>query len=454
MPILTPEERFGQLVAARYRLQEVLSTGGMGVLFRAVDEQSGQHVAVKMLKPVYALEPDRVARFTRETRIAAELRHPNLVAVLDVWTDETGVPFLIMELLEGCSLAQELEVRGKLPFDEAVAIARPIIDALAAAHAVGVIHRDIKPSNIFLCSDREGRLVPKLLDFGIAKCRQDDFDTQTGLVLGTPGYMAPEQALLGECSVASDVWGLGAVLHHCVSGHPPHASDSMADLLRKLVREPVPPLVGLELSKPARATIDRALMRDPHRRYATMRAFGQALTAALGHECQDSTFTEARNDDTQAELVAERESQPTSPPRGFPQQVALVAAGVLVVLLLAWTLEPHSAGDIRPLARAEAQSASLDVPQPNAALDATPTFFAASAETSLERSSSLTAAAPAALVEQATVIEAAKQPARRALRHLARAASAPRSRTVPSAAASKNLAEPEATTGLPVATEW
>src|SRR5689334_8898168 len=101
MPILTPEERFGQLVAARYRLQDVLSTGGMGVLFRAVDEQTGKHVAVKMLKPVYALEPDRVARFTRETRIAAELRHPNLVAVLDVWTDDTGVPFLIMELLEG-----------------------------------------------------------------------------------------------------------------------------------------------------------------------------------------------------------------------------------------------------------------------------------------------------------------------------------------------------------------
>jgi serine/threonine protein kinase len=354
-----------------------------------------------------------------------------------------------MELLEGCSLAQELELRGKVPFEEAVAIARPIIDALSAAHAVGVIHRDIKPSNIFLCSDREGRLVPKLLDFGIAKCPQDDFDTQTGLVLGTPGYMAPEQALLGECSVASDVWGLGAVLHHCVSGHPPHASDSMAELLRKLVREPVPPLVGLDLSKPARATIDRALMRDPHRRYATMRAFGQALAAALNHQSADATHTEARKDDTQIELVAERESQPTLPPRRFPQQVALIAAAVLVLLLLAWTLEPHGARDVPPLAHAAAQTASSDVQQRNAELDPMPVFMTATSQSR----SSLAEPEPAAPVEPAPIVQPAKRPARHAARRVAHAASTPAS-AAPNNGASKSFAEPEATTGLPVATEW
>ena len=282
MPILTPEERFGQRVAERYLLQEVLSTGGMGVLFRALDEATGERVAVKMLKPEYALEPNRVARFVRETRIAAELRHPNLVTMLEVWTDEAAVPFLIMELLEGRSLAQELDARGVLPLDEALSIALPIIDALAAAHAVGIIHRDIKPSNIFLYRDGAGRTVPKLLDFGIAKW-QDDFETQTGFVLGTPGYMAPEQAMLGECSPATDVWGVGAVLYRCLTGRPPHASESVAELLRKLVREPVPPLVEVGLSKPVCATIDRALVRDPHRRYASMHAFGRALAASATH---------------------------------------------------------------------------------------------------------------------------------------------------------------------------
>jgi serine/threonine-protein kinase len=455
MPILTPEERFGQRVAARYRLQEVLSTGGMGVLFRALDEATGEQVAVKMLKPEYALEPDRVARFVRETRIAGELRHPNLVTVIEVWSDETAVPFLIMELLEGRSLAQELDARRVLSYDEALAIALPIIDALAAAHAVGIIHRDIKPSNIYLCRDGAGELVPKLLDFGIAKC-QDDFDTQTGFVLGTPGYMAPEQALLGECSPATDVWGVGAVLYRCLTGHPPHASDSVAELLRKLVRDPVPPLVEVGLSKPARATIDRALARDPHRRYVSMQAFGRALAATSAREGREPMRDEQATELTHVDRIelADASCLPAPERRRGPRNLLLTGAGLLCLLLLAWTLEPMSAvGD-----RAQSHTAQpAPVVQMRVFAAGEPPLFAADdSQSHVQLPIATTPALPAS-----PVAEQLPRAARRALHRapLAFALASERSRTRGAAAsdvpaARHAITEPEATTGLPVATEW
>jgi serine/threonine-protein kinase len=255
MPILTPEERIGQRIVERYRLDAVISSGGMGVLFRALDEATGTPVAVKMLKPSHLLEADRIARFMRETRIASALHHPNLVRVLDVRTDESGIPFLIMELLEGRSLAQELDERGTLPLADALALTIPVASALATVHAMGVIHRDIKPSNIFLCRDSDGATIPKLLDFGIARGAKDDFETDTGLLLGTPGYMAPERVQYSECSPSTDIWGVGAVIYRCLVGHPPHAGCSVQEMLSRLVREPVPPLAPI---RPARARMRRA----------------------------------------------------------------------------------------------------------------------------------------------------------------------------------------------------
>ena len=287
MAILLPEERLGQRVAGRYRLNAILSAGGMGVLFEGFDEAAGKGVAVKMLKPAYALEPGWVARFLRETRIAVRLRHPNIATVLDVWTDESGIPFLVMELLSGRSLSKELEARGTLPVAEALAIAVPVAHALSAAHAIGVIHRDIKPGNIFLCQDPRGETsaksdgvpLPKLLDFGIARSGRDDFETESGMLVGTPGYMAPEQALHGECGPFTDIWGLGAVLYRCLTGRPPHAADSVPEVLRKLVCEPVAPMDVQGVSKAVCATIDRALARDPQGRYPSMKAFVDALYA-------------------------------------------------------------------------------------------------------------------------------------------------------------------------------
>lgn len=448
MPILTPEERFGQRVAERYRLEAVLSTGGMGILFRALDEATGEHVAVKMLKPAYALEPDRVARFLRETRIAAELRHPNLVAVLDVWADEGGIPFLIMELLKGRSLAQELDKRRVLPFDEALSIAIPIVNALTAAHAVGIIHRDINPSNIFLCSDGAGgSVVPKLLDFGIAKCESDGFETQTGLMLGTPGYMAPEQAQLGECSAATDVWGMGAVIYRCVMGHAPHASDSMPELLRKLAREPVPPLVAPSASKPGCATIDRALMRDPHRRYASMEELGRALaTAAERSSTEPARPAAGLAEVTRIEPIVPLEAAPVRKQARYARPLAMLGAVLLILSTLTWALAPKSAAFV-----GTRKTDPLETSGRFVTATATPLLIRAEPQPIVASS---TATAP---IAAPTTISAPPPQTRapRSARTTANARREPKSIvTGENSVRPAIIAEPEATTGLPVATEW
>jgi eukaryotic-like serine/threonine-protein kinase len=324
MPILTPEERLGQLVAHRYRLDAVLSIGGMGVLFEADDEVTGTRVALKMLKPAYALEPDRVARFDRETRIATRLRHRNIAAVLDVGVSDDGVPLLVMELLEGQSLAEELERRHILPVGEALAIGVAVADALIAAHALGVLHRDVKPGNIFLARDgdgKDGKTVPKLLDFGIAVSPHDDFATQTGHVLGTPGYMAPEQAQHGECGPFTDVWGVGAVLYRCLMGHPPHSAESVPEVLRKLVRDPVPPVTAQGASKSLCATIDRALAREPHRRYQSMEAFARALASAGTRREEEATTVVTPMSEARTEEMTVPAFESLTVPRAFSSEM-------------------------------------------------------------------------------------------------------------------------------------
>jgi serine/threonine-protein kinase len=291
-----------------------------------------------MLKPAYSLEKDRVARFLRETKIASELRHPNIALVLEVWQDPTGVPFLVMERLRGCSLEEELERRGTLPIAEALAIVLPVADALALAHASGIIHRDVKPGNIFLC-DGASSVVPKLLDFGIAKTPQDDFETQTGVVLGTPGYMAPEQAQHGECGPFTDVWAIGAVLYRALTGHVPHAGNSVGDTLAKLVREPVPALAAPGVNKSVCATIDRALALDPHRRYANMAAFARALTTATGLASDPATDAQTTTQDfPQVTPVARNDARWT---RGGASRLAVAAASLALGIFLVARAQEH-----------------------------------------------------------------------------------------------------------------
>jgi serine/threonine protein kinase len=208
------------LLAGRYRLVRSLGRGGFSEVWQAEDRVLGRAVAVKVFTG-HAGQPDLVARFHREARTVAGLRHPNVVSVFDAGTDE-GVPFVVMELLAGPSLDELLATRGPLPVEVALGYAEQAAAGLAAAHAAGVVHRDIKPANLVLDSD--GTL--KVVDFGIARLAEASSSlTATGVTFGTPAYLSPEQAAGQPAGPRSDLYALGCVLYALLTGAPPFSGE-------------------------------------------------------------------------------------------------------------------------------------------------------------------------------------------------------------------------------------
>ncbi|MBY0494735.1 MAG: protein kinase [Cyanobacteria bacterium] len=203
-------------IANRYRIERPIGEGGMGVVFAAIDETLERRVAIKVIKDQH-LHGDSLARFQREARTAASLSHPNIVTVHDFGVDDTGAPFLVMELLEGQSLRMAIKTEGRIAQTRAIAILRGLAAAVEAAHAKGVIHRDLKPENVFLIGDTHA----KILDYGIAKAVQSKTTFATPGVLGTLAYMAPEQAGGGEASPAWDMWALAVIAYEMLTGEHP-----------------------------------------------------------------------------------------------------------------------------------------------------------------------------------------------------------------------------------------
>jgi serine/threonine-protein kinase len=289
MPIvlLTEQERLGSTVAGRYRLDTVLGTGGMAVVFKAKHTWTGRDVAVKFLDPRKTKDVETASkRFLKEGRVIGALSHPNVVKVLDMGKDENGIVFQVLELLHGHTLASRLDQDVRLTAQEMLDSLVPIMDALTAAHEMGIIHRDLKPENIFISADESGRSVPMLLDFGVAKGLDDAGErnlTREGSVLGTPYYMAPEQAT-GASSVgpAADVYSLGTVMFECLVGDLPFGDREPADYAVELLSAKIPKLrerapgVDEEIA----AVVDRALVRDPAERWASMLEFRNALARA------------------------------------------------------------------------------------------------------------------------------------------------------------------------------
>lgn len=278
MPI--PEKLAGSVVLRRYRLDGVLSSGGMGVLYRATHLHTGREVALKFL-----LDAGRHGgeRFAIEARAAAELKHPNVVEVIDMDQDEHGAACIVLELLEGRSLAAVLEEQGRLSAEQCAQWLLPIMGALALAHDRGILHRDLKPANIFIATKPDGSTVPKLLDFGIAKLKSQPSFTMTGAILGTPSYMSPEQARGDrELLQASDVWGMGVIWFRCLTGRLPFEHETPMGTLMRIVNERAPRIESAcsELPRAFGWAVDRALQKEPSARYADMRAFARALLAA------------------------------------------------------------------------------------------------------------------------------------------------------------------------------
>lgn len=359
MPGSCPEEnlqtgqRFGN-----YLVRECIGRGGMARVYRALHVELGKVVALKVMDRDRLDHPQWRQRFLREAKSAAALGHPNIVDVTDVGV-EGDVPFLVMEFLEGNDLAAHLADQGKLSEQEMADLLLPIIAGLGFAHDCRIVHRDIKPSNIFLARLQDGSLVPKLLDFGIAKSstflgdRTDALETDTHQVIGTPMFMAPE-ALDGAryLTERSDQYSLALVMYQCLTGRAPFESQSQASLFRAIASGAYLPLreARSDVSRTAERLLERALALQPERRFSHVREMGTLLYALASPRSRVLWASTFGGDATGGhDLIDERAV------RSGRSRLALALGAVAAFLLLtagfAYVLRPSEPRPAEPSAR-------------------------------------------------------------------------------------------------------
>jgi serine/threonine-protein kinase len=285
-PSATAGLRPGLVLAETYEITRLLGQGGMGAVWEAKHLRlPGKRVVVKVLL-FGATDPTVLARFRREAEIGSRLGHPNIVQVLDFNTLPGGTPYIVLELLQGESLAARL-ARGPLPLDEVKAIVTQVGSALAAAHREGVVHRDLKPDNVFLCpTDLGGEVhdVVKVLDFGISKIRgSTTVLTQDAALLGTPQYMAPEQATghNDQIDARTDVFAFGAMTFEMLAGEPPFSGDTLASVIHAIVYSPTPSLAAQAPDLPPAivAAVERAMEKNRDARFPDVGSFVKAVTS-------------------------------------------------------------------------------------------------------------------------------------------------------------------------------
>jgi len=268
-------------VLGNYELTAFLGEGGMGTVYSAVHRTLGKKVAIKTLRSELAAQPELRARFVREGKAAAAVRHPNVVDVDDVGI-AGDTPYLAMELLEGEDLRARVLRHGRLRADETVDVVLPALLGLGEAHRAGVVHRDLKPDNIFLARDAHGGTVPKLLDFGISKLRETQSLGLTGnhSVLGTPFYMSPEQAgSARDVDARSDLYSAGVILYHCTVGRVPFNGSALAQVIGQIMLADPVPLRELCPDVPAgfEAVVLRCMAKDPAARFQDAISLARAL---------------------------------------------------------------------------------------------------------------------------------------------------------------------------------
>ncbi|MGB6146955.1 MAG: serine/threonine-protein kinase, partial [Mycolicibacter algericus] len=268
----------GAALAGRYRLQRLIATGGMGQVWEAVDNRLGRRVAVKVLKPEFSSDPEFIERFRAEARNTAMLNHPGIASVHDYGeTDLDGegrTAFLVMELVNGEPLNSVLKRTGRLSLRHALDMLEQTGRALQVAHSAGLVHRDVKPGNIMITPTGQ----VKITDFGIAKAVDAAPVTQTGMVMGTAQYIAPEQALGQDATAASDVYSLGVVGYEVLSGRRPFTGDGALTVAMKHIKEPPPPLPA-ELPPNVRELVEITLAKNPGMRYRSGGPFADAVAA-------------------------------------------------------------------------------------------------------------------------------------------------------------------------------
>lgn len=297
-----------------YRVLKVLGTGAMGVVFQAEDPQLRRPVALKVMRPSLAASPEYHQRFLREARLAAAIEHEHIVTVFQVGEDR-GIPFLAMQLLRGMSLEERLaRAGGRLPLPQVLRIGREIAEGLAAAHARGLIHRDIKPANVWL-EERRGRV--RILDFGLARGSEPDAQfTQAGAVIGTPAYMAPEQATGAAVDARCDLFSLGSVMYRAATGKSPFGDqDTMAILSALATRTPVPPhRIVTSLPRMFSGLVMRLLARDPDDRPQSAREVVEAIEALESGEAEEVEAIEEPEEEAEEDEARPARKRASPPP--------------------------------------------------------------------------------------------------------------------------------------------
>lgn len=276
----------GTIIGEKYRLAEQIGQGGMASIWRAVHVDLEREVGVKLLRIRGMDHEDQTQRFLAEAKVAAKIRHRNVVDIMDFGMHNEQ-PYMVMELLVGMDLAERITDGDPLPVPELIRLMRLALGGLGAVHDAGIIHRDLKPENIFLVKDADG-IFPKLLDFGISRMASGRtlgsiLPTEDGVIVGTPEYMAPEQARgLRDIDSRADIYSMAVIIYEVLTGRLPFWSENVGDLIVQITTGSAPTLAALrpDLGQPLSDVLERAMLRDPQQRFADARQFRQALADA------------------------------------------------------------------------------------------------------------------------------------------------------------------------------
>ena len=341
----------GYTLIDKYKIVRPIGRGGMGEVYEATHVELGKRVAVKVMLGKYAEDSEAIARFKREALAASRIGNPHIIDVSDIGTTHDGRSFVVMEYLSGHPLTNVIELVGQMPAWRAIHIMRQVLRAVHVAHGKGIIHRDLKPDNIFLVDQDDQHDFVKLLDFGISKIVDLDAEvaatklTTTGVVMGTPLYMAPEQAMGVATDHLADVYACGVMLYEMLAGQPPFNGATYAVLVAKLLTAEPQPLSELRPNLPPSlvAAVHRALQKDPAARFASAEAFA----AALPNERPPSHVEMAETIDSGAQAVVKVAKPYVAPkPKASPATkqrplwpwlaaATALAAGATIGLLLA-----------------------------------------------------------------------------------------------------------------------
>ncbi len=353
----------GHVIDGKYRLVRIIGTGGMGAVYEGENVLIRRRVAIKILHAASTSSADSVRRFEREAQAAGEIGNDHILEVLDIGSLPNGDRYLVMEYLDGETLAERIERYGRLTPGQIAPIARQFLTALVSAHAAGIIHRDLKPENIFIVRSKAGRTdFVKLIDFGISKFSRPFAEgeqrmTRADAVLGTPVYMSPEQARgASETDVRSDIYSCGVILYESVTGQLPFDGESFNDLMFKIALSDAPsPLSVLPSLDPEFSDIiNRAIARNPNKRFPSAQEFADAIDIWIAKNGVEETSLVMPRPDALRRGVAVRNAATISPPDDN-------------LLEVQGTEPPHATAELRRTGTEESWARSKPEPLPRGA---------------------------------------------------------------------------------------